>query len=193
MKRGAEVITDPQKARVLVDPMRREMVRLLAERPMTENELAGVLGLSDPSVGHHLKILRDAGLIKIARKEIEEHGILQKFYETNALAYFVDGRKMPLEIERYFMPVGLERARGIIAAMNTMTTGFEVIVTKELEEFARLLSAAVVQAALKYSRNTRGDREEVIGRIYRDALAHLLSTPQTLPTSVNRLLLATHK
>lgn len=187
--RGVELITDPEKAKVLVDPMRREVVRLLAQRAMTENELAEALGLSDPSVGHHLKILGRSGLIRLVRKEVEEHGIVQKFYGTKALAYFVDHRAMPLEVERYFMPVGLEGARGIVAALSVVTGEPEEISTEELEQFAKILASAIVQAAPRYCKPWKGDREELIIRIYRDALTRLLEKPSVLPERVRHLLL----
>jgi DNA-binding transcriptional ArsR family regulator len=192
LTKGAVVITDPRTARILVDPMRREMLRLLAERAMTENELADALGLSNPSVGHHLKILKDAGLIRISRREVEAHGILQKFYETSALAYFVDGRRMPLEVERYFMPVGLERARGILAAFSVMQDESRSIGTRELEEFARILSASVIDTAAKHSKAMRKGREAVIGGIYRDALVRVLAEPDRLSENL-RLLFASRK
>lgn len=117
-KRSFVVITSPDEAKVLVDPMRREILRLLSGRPMTQNILAETLGLSNSSVAHHLKLLAGAGLVMVAREERELHGILQKFYETTSLAYFVDTRKLSLDIERYYMSNNLERARGILAALN---------------------------------------------------------------------------
>jgi len=189
MRKGVEVITDPDKAKILIDPMRREMVRLLASNPMTEKELAIALGLSDPSIGHHLKILRNEGLIRIARKEVEEHGIVQKFYETTALACFIDSRIMPLEIERYFMPVTLERARGIVSALNLISNSAEKIPTGELEQFARILNSTIMSAATRYSKNYDGDREEMIGKIYQDALTHLFDKPNLLPEGIRTLLL----
>jgi DNA-binding transcriptional ArsR family regulator len=187
VKKSAEVIADPEKAKVLVDPMRREMMRLLAERPMTEKELAITLGLSDPSIGYHLKILKESGLIEIARKEVEEHGIVQKFYQTKVLAYFIDGRVMPLEIERYFMPVSLERARGIIATLKIITGGPEQVSTEELEKFAKILNSAIVRVVSKYSKNWNGDHEELVNMIYRDALIYLLNKTDLLPEKVQNL------
>ena len=169
--------------------MRREMVRLLAQRAMTENELAEALGLSDPSVGHHLKILAQSGFIRVVRKEAERHGILQKFYEPKALAHFVDPRAMPLEVERYFMPVSLERARGIVAALSIITGEPGQVSTEELEQFTKILASAIVEAAPKYLKRWEGDREELIIRIYRDALTRLLYTPKMLPERVRHLLL----
>jgi DNA-binding transcriptional ArsR family regulator len=188
MKKGVEVITAPEKARVLVDPMRREMMRLLAERARTEHELAQTLGLSEPSVGHHLRILREHGLIRIGREEAEEHGILQKFYETTSHAYFIDSRKMPLEIERYFMAANLERARGIVAALNMIKHRTEYVSAKELEEFAEVVASTIVEVASRYAKRWEGDGEEIISRVYRTALSSLQAKPTSLPETVRGLL-----
>lgn len=190
MKKGVDVITDPEKARVLVDPMRREVMRLLVERVRTEHELAQTLGLSEPSVGHHLKILREHGLIRIGREEAEEHGILQKFYETTSHAYFIDSRKMPLEIERYFMAVNLERARGIVAALNMIKRRTEYVSAKEMEEFAKVLGSTIVEVASRYAKRWEGNGEVIISGVYRTALSDLQAKPTLLPGAIRGLLLA---
>jgi DNA-binding transcriptional ArsR family regulator len=193
VKKGVEVIKDTERAKVLVDPMRREILRLLAERPMTENGLAEALGLSDPSVGHHLKILARSGLVRIARKEVEQHGIVQKFYATNSLVYFIDDHGMPLEIVRYFMPVHLERARAMIAALSALNGEFGEVRAEDLEEFARILNSAIVKVAPRYSKQWKGDSEEVANRIYRDALIHLLEKPDVLPEKLRTLFFRARK
>jgi DNA-binding transcriptional ArsR family regulator len=191
MRKGIEVITKPETAKLLVDPMRREMMRLLADHSMTESDLAETLGLSDPAVGHHLGVLREAGLIRIARREAETHGILQKFYEANALVYLVDSAKMPLEIERYFMPASMERARGIVAALNSVSRNFMRISGEDLEKLATRLSSDMIELSPKYSKPVKVDRETLVGMIYRDALRHLSARSKNLPRSVRQLLLAT--
>jgi len=193
VKKGVEVITDLETARVLVDPMRREVVRLLADRPMTENKLAEALGLSDPSVGHHLKILKQSGLIRIVRKQAEEHGIVQKFYETTAAVYLIDGRGMPLEIERYFMPVRLERALGIVSALSIASKESRQLSTRDVEDFAKALDSAIIDVAHNHSRQRNEDREEIIRKMYRDALMHLLKKPEGLPETIRGLLVPTSK
>jgi DNA-binding transcriptional ArsR family regulator len=191
--KAIEIIADPEKAAVLVDPMRREIVRLLGDGGKTENQLAEILGLSDPSVGHHLKILRDSGLIRLARQKIGQHGIVEKFYESNARIYFVDSKKMPLEIERYFMPISLERARGIIAAAEVMLDESQEFSAAEVEEFARALASAVVQLAPRFSRPWKGAREELVGRVYKEALAQLLRKRELVPQKLRALLVPTYK
>jgi DNA-binding transcriptional ArsR family regulator len=183
-----EVVAEPGKAKVLVDPMRREIVRLLADRPTTEKELAEALGLSDPSVGHHLKILRESGLVRLARKEAEEHGIIQKFYEANALFYVINDRNMPLEIKRYFMPVGLERTRGMIAALKAIVGEPRIVNTKELEELAKTIDSTIVEIAQRRTRQWKENREELIVGLYQDALTHILERTDILPQGLRDIL-----
>jgi DNA-binding transcriptional ArsR family regulator len=49
----------------LADPHRRRMVALLGERPRVVGELVELLGLSQPGTSKHLKVLRDAGLVRV--------------------------------------------------------------------------------------------------------------------------------
>jgi DNA-binding transcriptional ArsR family regulator len=47
----------------LADPLRRRTIELLARRPHRAGELAGVLGVTAPTMSKHLRILRDGGLV----------------------------------------------------------------------------------------------------------------------------------
>lgn len=46
------------------DPTRRELLDLLAEREYAVNDLVSRFEVSQPAVSHHLRILREAGLVK---------------------------------------------------------------------------------------------------------------------------------
>ncbi len=187
-KRSLAVIASPEKAKVLVDPMRREILRLLSGQPMTQNELAQTLGLSNTSVAHHIKLLSDIGLVRVEREEKELHGILQKFYETTSLAYFVDTRKLPLDIQRYFMPTNLERVRGILVALSATTGEPHLVPTRDLEEFAGILASTIAEVAPRYERLKASDREEVIGKVQFEALKRLIAKPELTPEPVRNLL-----
>jgi len=66
-KKSAEALADRFKA--LSDPARVAIVNQLAGRgEVWTCNLTGFLGLSQPTVTHHLRVLREAGLIEIARK-----------------------------------------------------------------------------------------------------------------------------
>jgi ArsR family transcriptional regulator, arsenate/arsenite/antimonite-responsive transcriptional repressor len=52
--------------KVLADPARLRLVSLIAAQPDAEAcvcNLTGPLGLSQPTVSHHLKVLHDAGIL----------------------------------------------------------------------------------------------------------------------------------
>jgi DNA-binding transcriptional ArsR family regulator len=49
----------------LADPHRRTIVALLLERPRSVGEIVEACGLSQPSTSKHLKVLREAGLVRV--------------------------------------------------------------------------------------------------------------------------------
>ena len=58
----AELISpDPDVIRLLADPLRAEIVRLLADGPACTSHLVADTGAKQPNVSGHLKLLREAG------------------------------------------------------------------------------------------------------------------------------------
>jgi DNA-binding transcriptional ArsR family regulator len=51
-------------AQALADPIRRDLLRMLGLRNHTAGELAGAFSVSRPAVSRHLRVLRDAGLVR---------------------------------------------------------------------------------------------------------------------------------
>ena len=51
----------------LADPHRRAVLQLLLERPRPVGELVERLGLSQPGTSKHLRVLREAGLVRVRR------------------------------------------------------------------------------------------------------------------------------
>lgn len=62
---------------VLVEPHRREVLSLLLERPRPVGEIVDRLGLSQPATSKHLRVLREAGLVRV-RQEAQ-----QRIYELD--------------------------------------------------------------------------------------------------------------
>ncbi|MEU3184065.1 metalloregulator ArsR/SmtB family transcription factor [Streptomyces sp. NPDC006923] len=50
---------------VLAEPNRRRILDLLLERPHRVGELTERLGLSQPGTSKHLRVLREAGLVRV--------------------------------------------------------------------------------------------------------------------------------
>jgi DNA-binding transcriptional ArsR family regulator len=52
---------------VLAEPTRRRILDLLLERPRLVGELTDALGLTQPGTSKHLRVLREAGLVRVRR------------------------------------------------------------------------------------------------------------------------------
>jgi DNA-binding transcriptional ArsR family regulator len=50
---------------VLAEPTRRRILDLLLERPHLVGELTDQLGLTQPGTSKHLRVLREAGLVRV--------------------------------------------------------------------------------------------------------------------------------
>src|SRR5215217_1270168 len=62
----------------LAEPTRLRILDLLRERPRPVGELVDALGLSQPGVSKHLRVLRDARLVRVRRDA------QRRFYEVHA-------------------------------------------------------------------------------------------------------------
>lgn len=51
--------------RALSHPIRRDLVRLCAQSERTVGELADLAGIRQPATSQHLRVLREAGLVRI--------------------------------------------------------------------------------------------------------------------------------
>ena len=52
-------------AKALADPTRQEIMTLICCREMSVGDIVEAVGVSQPTVSHHLAILREAGLVTI--------------------------------------------------------------------------------------------------------------------------------
>ena len=55
-----------QAAAAIADPVRREILVLLLQRRLAAGEIAGHFAISRPAVSRHLRVLREAGLVRDA-------------------------------------------------------------------------------------------------------------------------------
>jgi DNA-binding transcriptional ArsR family regulator len=73
------VVEDPTQLRALADDLRAKIIRLLKERAASTTELARALGLPKGTVGHHVKVLESAGLVRVVRTR-KVRALTEKFY-----------------------------------------------------------------------------------------------------------------
>jgi DNA-binding transcriptional ArsR family regulator len=49
----------------IAEPRRREILKLVRDRPRSVNEIAGHFDVTQQAVSQHLKVLREAGLVEV--------------------------------------------------------------------------------------------------------------------------------
>jgi DNA-binding transcriptional ArsR family regulator len=77
------VVREPEQLRALGDDLRAKIVVLLRERAASTTELATKLGLPKGTVGHHVKVLEKAGLIRVVRTR-KVRAVTERYYGRTA-------------------------------------------------------------------------------------------------------------
>jgi DNA-binding transcriptional ArsR family regulator len=167
-----KIITDENQARLIFDPMRREILRLLSKKALAQKDLADLLGITAPSVDHHLKALLRGNLISVVRKGAGSHGIVQKWYMADAEAFIVDRDRLQPEIRRYFMPMDIERTRGVVALLSLLKGGVTPS-TGYMESLTRQICTALTNASRQYAGGRQADPEMTIHSLYVNALKQI--------------------
>jgi predicted transcriptional regulator len=73
------VVSEPEQLRALGDEVRARIVGLLRERAASASQLGDLLGMPKGTVGHHLKVLERAGLVRVVRTQ-KVRAVTEKFY-----------------------------------------------------------------------------------------------------------------
>ncbi|MBA2375615.1 MAG: winged helix-turn-helix domain-containing protein [Actinomycetota bacterium] len=76
-------VRDPEQFKAVGDPTRHRIIILLSEKAATTSQLAEALEQPKGSVGHHLKVLEDAGLIRVVRTR-QVRAMTEKYYGRTA-------------------------------------------------------------------------------------------------------------
>ena len=173
------IVNDVKIAKILVDPIRRAILDLLRQRPMTQAGLANELGLTGASLNHHMKILRSKKLVTIFKREIERHRIMQIFFSSVAYLFIYDLDSLPKNIARYFYPVSLERARAAVSLLllyNKELSVYDIEQTAEtINAISENLSRYLVMAAKYYEKQVINQgNESYVYEIYGKAMTNLL-------------------
>ncbi|HSE71403.1 MAG TPA: winged helix-turn-helix domain-containing protein [Nocardioidaceae bacterium] len=80
-----------EQHRALLEPTRLQIIELLSERAATASQLAGVLGRPKGTVGYHLGVLEDAGLVRLVRSE-RVRAVEARYYGRTARTFLYTRR-----------------------------------------------------------------------------------------------------
>jgi len=173
--KAAYIVSDSKVAKVLIDPMRRAILNLLSQKPMTQAQLADELGLSGASLNYHIKILRSKKLVVVAKREFEMHRLKQIFFLAAAYIFVYDLDSLPKDIGRYFSPVSLERARAVISVLIISDRNRIDHTPDVSNSFSERLSRELVKVARAHEdKEVRYGNEKVLYDIYIKAIFQLL-------------------
>ncbi|MEQ4720989.1 winged helix-turn-helix domain-containing protein [Nonomuraea sp. B19D2] len=75
----AFVLSTPAHFKALGHPVRHRMVNVLRQRPATLAELAEVMGAVKGTIAYHVKVLQDAGLVRVVDTRHVRGGTQQYF------------------------------------------------------------------------------------------------------------------
>jgi len=81
--RAFKVIQDPESFQLLADETRRKVIYLLRAKEMTVSQLAAALDRTTQAIYHHIRKLKDAGMIEVAREERVDH-FIETYYRASA-------------------------------------------------------------------------------------------------------------
>jgi len=77
------LVEEPAQLRAMADPFRTQLIQLLRDRARSTQEISEELGVPKGTVGHHLKVLESAGLIRVVRTR-KVRAVTEKFYGRTA-------------------------------------------------------------------------------------------------------------
>ena len=88
-------INTAQQLKALGDPIRMRALNIIRHQPATAKQLADRLAVSPGAMGHHLRVLQDAGLARVVARRIQR-GIVASYYTRTARLFDYD---LPPELD----------------------------------------------------------------------------------------------
>jgi predicted ArsR family transcriptional regulator len=83
------LVSEREQLRAIADDLRTKIVALVRDRAKSTQELAHELGLPKGTVGHHVKVLEHAGLIRVVRTR-RVRAVTEKFYGRTARLFLFE-------------------------------------------------------------------------------------------------------
>lgn len=72
-------LDSPERLKAIADDTRAKILRVLQDGPASAKELSELLEMSHGRIGHHVKVLREAGLIEVV-DERPVRAVIERFY-----------------------------------------------------------------------------------------------------------------
>jgi DNA-binding transcriptional ArsR family regulator len=131
-------VEEQAQLRALADDLRATIIRLLKERAASTTELAKALGIPKGTVGHHLKVLEKAGLVRVVRTR-KVRALTEMYYGRVARLFVLKGDdEMPEELKG-----------GGLAAMMLRQAADEIVASAGDKDLSALVHVRLAPADVK--------------------------------------------
>jgi DNA-binding transcriptional ArsR family regulator len=100
------VLTSAKQVKAVGDPLRTTILGLLHERAASVSELAAAVGRPKSTVAHHVKVLADAGLLRVIRTR-RVRALEERYYGRTARVFYASlgrqagGEELPLDFNDF--------------------------------------------------------------------------------------------
>ncbi|HEX8598979.1 MAG TPA: winged helix-turn-helix domain-containing protein [Chloroflexia bacterium] len=143
-------LTTPGQLKALADPTRQRILGLIGQRAASTKQLSEMLSVPKGTIGHHLKALESAGLVRVVRAR-QVRAITEKYYGRVARVFRVSsdagmgGASTPLSEEVVTLPLRQALSEVVLSEDQHDPTTFVIsharIPRRRVREFALRLEA----------------------------------------------------
>ncbi|MGW5365881.1 ArsR family transcriptional regulator [Actinopolymorpha pittospori] len=131
------LVRTPAQFKALGHPLRHRIVNVLRQRPATLGELTSALDASKGTIGYHLRVLREAGLVRLVHTR-QVRGGTEQYFDLVSAAFRLD---------------------------TGAVVGAEFLINAALTELAPAGDDEVELTVLRQAFLTREEARELVGRI----------------------------
>jgi len=158
------VVAETEQLRALADDLRIKIVASLRERAASTSELARELGLPKGTVGHHVKVLERAGLVRVVRTR-RVRALTEKYYGRVARLFVIKSTD------------ALPEGGSAIAAATLRQAAEEIAPAREEPLYLSLLHVRLTEAdARRFERRLKKLADDFRARETTDARSYALLT-----------------
>jgi DNA-binding transcriptional ArsR family regulator len=137
--KGVKVIKDPEAFQLLADNTRRRIMHLLRAKERTVSQISEELGLTPQAIYHHVRKMRDADLIEVAREERVDHFIETYYRATAEVFQFSHGEGHSGRLEEQHSTEALQNLSrlGLNVSSDPNTASKIVAIDKKMAKICR--------------------------------------------------------
>ncbi len=118
-----EVISDPKVIKLMMEPTRAAIIKLLSVQEMTVKQMATELGKNPGTILHHIEKLKKVDIVVEVRTQQTSTGIVQRYYRARAREFRL-GIKEMMQTDDGVAKFAEDRLKSIVQSLSVF--GIEI-------------------------------------------------------------------